>query len=55
MATTMYKGHWIEFNFYKRGEYTVQYGDSDLWFDTEEEAKAFIDSIEKEENEDGSY
>ena len=38
-----YRGYYIEYNVYGRGEYTVQYEGDDLWFDTIEELKAFID------------
>lgn len=41
-----YKGYYIEFNFYGKGEYTVQYCGDDVWFNTEEKAKEFIDGIE---------
>lgn len=37
----------ITYNFYGRGEYTVQYMGDDIFFDTEEEAKQFIEEIEK--------
>lgn len=43
---TEYKGYYIEFNFYGRNEYTVQYCGDDIMFQTEDEAKAFIDSIQ---------
>ena len=49
MEDKMYKGYWITFNFYGKGEYTVQYCGDDVVFDTEEEAKEFIDKIESEE------
>ena len=49
MESTMYNGHWIEHNFYGNGEYTVFYNGDDVVFDTEEEAKKFIDKIEMEE------
>lgn len=41
-----YKGYYIEFNFYGRNKYTVQYCGDDIFFQTEDEAKAFIDSIQ---------
>ena len=44
-----YKGYYIEYNFYGLGEYSVQYCGDDLMFNTEEEAKAFIDSIIEED------
>ena len=40
-----YRGYYIEHNFYGRGEYTVQYCGDDIVFCTEQEVKAFIDSI----------
>jgi len=40
-----YKGFYIEFNFYGENEYSVQYCGDDVIFNTEEEAKAFIDEI----------
>ena len=40
-----YKGYFIEFNLYGNNEYTVQYCGDDLYFTTEEEAKAFIDEV----------
>lgn len=51
MRSTTYKGHWIEFDFYGKGEYTVYHDGDDVWFDTEIEAKKFIDQIESEEEE----
>lgn len=47
-----YKGYYIVLNFYGKGEYTVQYGDGDMWFDTVDEAKAFIDDVCKYEEVD---
>lgn len=41
-----YKDYYIEFNFYGKNEYTVQYCGDDIFFRTEDEAKAFIDSIQ---------
>jgi len=38
-----YKGYYIEYNFYGKGEYTVQYEGDDVWFNTIKEAKEFID------------
>lgn len=39
-----YKGYYIEFNIYGKGEYTVQLNDgSDAWCSSVEEAKAIID------------
>lgn len=42
---TEYNGYVIEYNFYGHGEYTVQYCGDDIEFQTEEEAKAFIDTL----------
>ena len=44
-ATISYKGYDIEFNFYGKKEYTVQYQGDDIWFKTIDEAKKFIDEI----------
>ena len=41
-----YKGYYIEYNFYGRGEYSVQYCGDDLMFRTADEARAFIDSVQ---------
>ena len=49
MESLMCNGHWIEYNFYGQGEYTVFYDGEDVWFDTVEEAKAFIYQIDEEE------
>ena len=38
-----YKGYYIEYNLYGKGEYTVQFCGDDFWFTTEKEAKDFID------------
>ena len=43
--TIMYKDFDITYNFYDRGEYTVQYEGDDLWFNTLAEAKEFIDNL----------
>ena len=40
-----YKGWMIEFDFYGRNEYTVQFCGDDLYFPTLKEAKSFIDSL----------
>lgn len=48
MDSIQYKGYWIDFNVYGKGEYTLQNGDADLWFETLEEAKDYIDSLEEE-------
>lgn len=50
MTTEVYKGYGIEFNFYGCGEYSVQYCGDDIEFQTEEDAKRFIDSIQEVEN-----
>lgn len=42
---TEYKDFYISRDFYGMGEYSVQYDGDDFVFDTEEEAKAFIDEI----------
>lgn len=49
---TMYKGYGIEYNFYGKKEYTVQYAGDDIWFKTEAEAKKFIDEITSKEARD---
>jgi hypothetical protein len=38
-----YKGFYIEYNIYGKGEYTVQVCGDDVWFTTEQDAKDFID------------
>lgn len=40
-----YKGYFIEYNIYGQKEYTVQYNGDDVFFQTEQEARAFIDSL----------
>ena len=40
-----YKGFYIEFNIYGTNEFTVQYCGDDIIFDTEEEAKDFINEV----------
>ena len=42
---TEYNGYYITFNFYGRGEYTVQYAGDDVVFNTANEARAFIDEV----------
>ena len=42
-----YKGLVIEFNIYGAGEYTVQYCGDDILFDSEQEAKEFIEEVTK--------
>lgn len=44
-----YKGYYIEYNFYGKGEYTVQYCGDDFWFTTKEDAQNFINHIIIEE------
>lgn len=43
-----YKGYGIDFNIYGQGEFSVQYCGDDYMFQTEDEAKAFIDRISEE-------
>ena len=40
-----YNGYYIEYNIYGRNEYSVQYCGDDVIFDTEAQAKEFIDQI----------
>ena len=40
-----YNGYYIEYDIYGSNEYTVQYMGDDVWFDSIEDAKAFIDEI----------
>ena len=42
-----YKEYIIEQNFYNKNEYTVYYDGEDIIFNTLEEAKQFIDSLEE--------
>ena len=44
---TEYKGYYIETDFYGQGECTVQFCGDDILFDSPEEAKEFIDSLEQ--------
>lgn len=44
-----YRGYYIEYNFYGRNEYTVQYCGDDCYFATKDEAKAFIDGLMENE------
>ena len=44
--TIEYKGYYIEYNFYGTGEYTVQYCGDDIEFNTEKEARQFIDLMQ---------
>lgn len=46
MTIEEYKGYGIDFNIYGQNEYSVQYCGDDFMFQTLEEAKRFIDSIE---------
>ena len=41
-----YRGYYICFNFYGQEEYTVQYCGDDFIFKTEEDARAFIDTLD---------
>ena len=41
-----YKGYIIENNFYNKNEYRIYYNGDDIIFNTIEEAKQFIDSLE---------
>ena len=43
----LYKGYYIEFNFYGQGEYSVQYCGDDIIFNSTTEAKKFIDEIQE--------
>ena len=42
-------GYYIEYDFYGREEYSVQYCGDDIIFDTLEEAQAFIDGLEEDQ------
>lgn len=46
MNTIEYKGYYIEYNFYGRKEYSVQYCGDDVIFNTCKDAKHFIDMIQ---------
>lgn len=56
-TTISYKGYDIEFNFYGKNEYTVQYQGDDIWFKTIDEAKKFIDeiSLKKDSIDEGEF
>lgn len=41
----IYRGYGIDFNFYGRGEYTIQYCGDDIEVETETAARELIDSI----------
>lgn len=43
-----YKGYFIEFNFYGQNEFSVQYIGDDFIFNSEKDAKKFIDERIKE-------
>lgn len=43
--TTLYKGYYIEYNFYGHNEYSVQYCGDDILFHSLAAAKKYIDSI----------
>ena len=43
--TTEYRGYYIEYNIYGKGEYTVQIDGDDVFFKTIKEAMTFIDSL----------
>ena len=45
-GTILYKGYAIDYNFYGQGEYTVQYCGDDIFFNTKEDAKKFIDGLD---------
>lgn len=45
MREKEYKGYYICFNFYGKNEITVQYCGDDIIFNTEAEAREFIDSL----------
>ena len=42
-----YKGYFIEYNLYGLNEYSVQHCGDDVLFETETEAKMFINEITK--------
>lgn len=41
-------GFYVEYNFYGRNEYTVQYCGDDIFFDTKEEAIKFCETVGSE-------
>ena len=47
MKFTEYKGFYIAYNVYGHEEITVQYCGDDIHFNTEQEAREFIDSVTK--------
>lgn len=47
MNYEMYKGYAIEYDFYSQDEYSVQYCGDDCLFTTFEDAKAFIDELQR--------
>lgn len=46
MKNIEYRGYDITFNFYGNNEYTVEFCGDDVVFETEAQAKAFIDEVE---------
>lgn len=52
MNDTEYKGYYITHNAYGNNEYTVQYDGDDCYFDSEEDAKKFIDGLEEDHFDD---
>ncbi len=46
----MYRDYAIDFNVYGESEYTVQYDGEDVWFNSYDDAAAFIDSILDEDS-----
>ena len=50
MATiTEYRGYTITHDFYKRGEYTVEFNGDEFWFDNCADAMEFIDFLWSDE------
>lgn len=52
MTNTEYKGYYITHNAYGNNEYTVQYDGDDCYFDSEDDAKKFIDELEEDHFDD---
>lgn len=50
-----YKGYGIDYDIYGNGEFSVQYGGDDVLFNSEEEARAFIDKNADNELEDKEH
>lgn len=46
MSNIEYRGYDITFNLYGKNEYTVEFCGDDVVFETEAQAKAFIDEME---------